>query len=205
MGLLTINSCILWYLLFLFSFLVFVLLKCKKCRVQCTWESFICMLANTCKKPTTASHSLLWARLCWFPIHGPWGQNGRRWWERQKTKYLMKVINVYIADLTVLTENSHSCLNILSEWVEYLFSYRQSFGEVDFSSLINDVFARVVPIEVTDRFLKEEDHMSKRTKLAMTNDTSDYINNYSNGNNKNGGFISVVSTPEDGADSQQCW
>lgn len=37
-----------------------------------TCDNFICMLAKTCKKPTTASHSLLWARLCWFPMHGPW-------------------------------------------------------------------------------------------------------------------------------------
>ena len=36
-----------------------------------TWESFICMLANTWRNPTTASHSLLWARLCWFPMQGP--------------------------------------------------------------------------------------------------------------------------------------
>lgn len=39
-----------------------------------TWESFICMLANTWRKPTTASHSLLWARLCWFPMQGPYGE-----------------------------------------------------------------------------------------------------------------------------------
>ena len=45
---------------------------------QCfTWDSFICMLAKTCRKPTTASHSLLWARLCWFPIHGPWRERER--------------------------------------------------------------------------------------------------------------------------------
>lgn len=40
-----------------------------------TWDSFICMFAKTCKKPTTASHSLLWAKLCWFPIHGPCKKN----------------------------------------------------------------------------------------------------------------------------------
>lgn len=38
----------------------------------------------------------------------------------------------------------------------------------------------------------------------MTDNMSDYITNYSDGNNKDGGFISVLSTPEDGADSQPC-
>lgn len=37
-----------------------------------TWDSFICMWANTWRKPTTASHSLLCARLCWLPVHGPY-------------------------------------------------------------------------------------------------------------------------------------
>jgi len=40
------------------------------CRPE-SCESFICMLANKCKKPTTASQSLLWARACWFPSQGP--------------------------------------------------------------------------------------------------------------------------------------
>lgn len=39
-----------------------------------TWESFICILAKTWRKPTTASHSLLWARLCWLPMQGPCGE-----------------------------------------------------------------------------------------------------------------------------------
>lgn len=30
------------------------------------------MWAKTCRKPTTASHNLLWARDCWFPVQGPW-------------------------------------------------------------------------------------------------------------------------------------
>lgn len=42
-----------------------------------TWDNFICMLAKTCKNPTTASHSLLWAKLCWFPMHGPWSTQQR--------------------------------------------------------------------------------------------------------------------------------
>lgn len=39
-----------------------------------TWDSFICILAKTWRKPTTASHSLLWARLCWLPMQGPCGE-----------------------------------------------------------------------------------------------------------------------------------
>ena len=116
-----------------------------------TWDSFICMLANTCKKPTTASHSLLWAKLCWFPIHGPW--RTERWWENIyiRWKYIESLHCIY---LTVLTEGSSSSyLNILSQWVEYLLGNRQSFGEVEFSSLVDDIFAGVVPVEVTDGFL----------------------------------------------------
>lgn len=40
-----------------------------------TWDSFICMWANTWRKPTTASHSLLCARLCWLPVQGPCSMN----------------------------------------------------------------------------------------------------------------------------------
>lgn len=36
-----------------------------------TCDSFICMWANTWRKPTTASQSRLWARLCWLPVQGP--------------------------------------------------------------------------------------------------------------------------------------
>lgn len=37
-----------------------------------TWDNFICMWANTCRKPTTASHKRLCAKLCWLPVHGPY-------------------------------------------------------------------------------------------------------------------------------------
>lgn len=44
-----------------------------------TRESFICMWAKTWRNPTTASHSRLWARLCWFPVHGPWVNTPIMW------------------------------------------------------------------------------------------------------------------------------
>lgn len=39
-----------------------------------TCASFIIMWAKTWRKPTIASHSLLWARDCWLPLHGPWNK-----------------------------------------------------------------------------------------------------------------------------------
>lgn len=44
-------------------------------------------------------------------------------------------------------------LDVLSEAVEDLFSYRHGFGEVPLALLIDDILARVVPVEVTDGFL----------------------------------------------------
>lgn len=37
-----------------------------------TCASFIIMWAKTWRKPTMASHSLLWASDCWLPVQGPW-------------------------------------------------------------------------------------------------------------------------------------
>lgn len=44
-------------------------------------------------------------------------------------------------------------LDVLSEAVEHLFSYRHGFGEVPLALFIDDILARVVPVEVTDGFL----------------------------------------------------
>lgn len=44
-------------------------------------------------------------------------------------------------------------LDVLGEAVEHLFSYRHGFGEVSLSLLLDDILARVVPVEVTDGFL----------------------------------------------------
>lgn len=46
-----------------------------------------------------------------------------------------------------------SYLDVLGEAVEHLFSYRHGFGEVSLSLLLNDILARVVPVEVADGFL----------------------------------------------------
>jgi hypothetical protein len=65
-----------WACLFLYRLLS------KKAQFTC--DNFICMFAKTCRKPTTASHNLLWARLCWFPMHGPWNKTSAivkcNWW-----------------------------------------------------------------------------------------------------------------------------
>lgn len=44
-------------------------------------------------------------------------------------------------------------LDVLGEAVEHLFSYRHGFGEVSLSLFLDDILARVVPVEVTDGFL----------------------------------------------------
>ena len=67
-----------------------------------TWDSFICMWANTWRKPTTASQSLLWAKLCWLPVQGPWARN------RQTTVIPDKLtakLNFTIIDFTLATSD----------------------------------------------------------------------------------------------------
>ena len=41
-------------------------------------------------------------------------------------------------------------LDVLSEGVEDLLGHSQGFGEVDLSWLVNHVFPRVIPVEITD-------------------------------------------------------
>lgn len=50
-------------------------------------------------------------------------------------------------------------LDVLGEAVEHLFRYRHGFGEVSLSLLLNDILARVVPVEVTDGFLWDREGM----------------------------------------------
>lgn len=44
-------------------------------------------------------------------------------------------------------------LYVLGEAVEHLFSHRHGLGEVPLALLLNDVLARVVPVEVADGLL----------------------------------------------------
>lgn len=44
-------------------------------------------------------------------------------------------------------------LDILSEAVEHLFSHRHGLGKVPLALLLNDILARVVPVEVADGLL----------------------------------------------------
>ncbi len=79
----------------------------------------------------------------------------------------MKVTWVLYFQTAVLRKRLDSYLNIFSQWVEYLLGNRQSFGEVEFSSFINDIFARIVPVEVTDRFLKSRITLVNNKKVRV--------------------------------------
>lgn len=45
-------------------------------------------------------------------------------------------------------------LNVLRQRVENLLSDRKSFGEVQLSRVVDDVFTRVVPVKVADGLLE---------------------------------------------------
>lgn len=120
---------------------------------------------------------------------GPKGQK-----ENTPDEIFSNTIIFYFADFKVLAERSAAYLNVLSQWVEYLLGNRQSFGEVDSSSLVDDIFARVVPVEVADRFLK-----SRVTLVHYENSgASKHVWSFCC-------FIFVFYTPEDVADSPRCW
>lgn len=117
---------------------------------QClTWESFICMWAKTWRKPTTASHKRLWARLCWFPVHGPCGGRNTshvNWYANKQTR----------------KQGSLSCnytdLYVLSEWVEHLLGHTDGLREVLLTVFVDHCLPGVEPIEVTDGLLKTRQH-----------------------------------------------
>lgn len=50
-------------------------------------------------------------------------------------------------------------LDVLGEAVEHLFGDRHGFGEVSLSLILDDILARVVPVEVTDGFLRVREGM----------------------------------------------
>lgn len=49
-----------------------------------------------------------------------------------------------------------SHLDVLRQAVEDLFGHRHCFGEIPLPGLVNDVFSRVIPVKVTDGFLRRE-------------------------------------------------
>lgn len=55
-------------------------------------------------------------------------------------------------------------LNVFSKSVKYLFCHCHGLGEVLFPWFINDILARVIPIEITDRFL---DLKKKKEKVII--------------------------------------
>lgn len=60
-------------------------------------------------------------------------------------------------------------LDILGKAVEHLFGHSHSFREVSFAWFIYDVFTRVIPVEITDRFLERENKYPQSNKCAESN------------------------------------
>lgn len=63
-------------------------------------------------------------------------------------------------------------LDILCESIENLFCNLDSFGKISLSLLINNILPRIIPIEITDGFLKKEQLWEAQrdfvAKLALT-------------------------------------
>lgn len=57
-------------------------------------------------------------------------------------------------------------LDVLSEAVEHLFSHRHGLGKVPLALLLNDILARVVPVEITDGLLGD----GQRVRGCWAND-----------------------------------
>ena len=103
-----------------------------------TWDSFICMWANTWRKPTTASQSLLWAKLCWLPVQGPWARN------RQTTVIPDKLtakLNFTIIDFTSAT----------SDWKRGL--HWRYWQDVKMEASLKDLEVRIKDITEQDPML----------------------------------------------------
>lgn len=60
------------------------------------------------------------------------------------------LLSLYQAPLQLIGEY----LNVLSERIEDLFRYCQRSGEVQLSVLVDDIFSRVIPVEITYGFLE---------------------------------------------------
>ena len=120
---------------------------------MCTCASFIIMWAKTWRNPTIASHSLLWLSDCWLPVHGPWRE---------------KPCVTCIKAESKCQISFRFYLNIFSQAVENLFRHHNSFGEILFAGIINDVLARVIPVEITDRLLDYNKMRGKSYKYFET-------------------------------------
>lgn len=103
------------------------------------------MWANTCRNPTTASQRRLCARLCWFPVQGPWRAEVllEPWTERWRQD---------CPSPPRLSRRPY--LDVFCEAIEHLFSHRHGLGKVSLALLLNDILAGVVPVEITDGLLQ---------------------------------------------------
>lgn len=59
----------------------------------------------------------------------------------------------FLASSTLL----HAYLNVLCQGVEDLLGHCQRSGEVPLACFIHDILPRVIPVEITDGLLMEED------------------------------------------------
>lgn len=58
-------------------------------------------------------------------------------------------------------------LDILCESIENLFCNLYGFGKISLSLLINNIFPRIIPIEITNRFLKNS--CEKQKEIMQSN------------------------------------
>ncbi len=52
-------------------------------------------------------------------------------------------------------------LDVLCEGIENLLGHIYCFGKIPLALLINNVFPRIIPVEITDRLLEESEEASK--------------------------------------------
>lgn len=58
-------------------------------------------------------------------------------------------------------------LNVLCESVEDLFGYIDCFGEIPLALFIDDVFPRIVPVEIADGLLRTRAHTHTRVRCVL--------------------------------------
>lgn len=86
----------------------------------------------------------LCARLCWFPVQGPWVAKVLR--EHQVGRG---------CETAPPAPRERTLPGCAGEAVEHLFSHRHCLGKIPLALLLNDILAGVVPVEVADGLLAE--------------------------------------------------
>lgn len=76
-------------------------------------------------------------------------------WEYSES-YRCKVI-LYQSDFNNDSSSVFSYLDVLCECIENLLGHIYCLGEIPLALLINNIFPRIVPVEITDRLLEESE------------------------------------------------